>query len=111
MSMNVWVKCGKTYNLLDSKTATGVGTQIYKDAPQASFQVSGTTTAGSGSAVVAIQVSNDGTNWITAGTVTLTLGTSATSDGFTTDAPWKYVRANVTTLTGTGASVSAVMGV
>ena len=111
MSMNVWLKNGKTYNLLDAKTTTGAGTQIFKDSPYATFQVSGTTTAGSGSAVVVIQVSNDATNWITAGTVTLTLGTASTTDGFTTQAPWKYVRANVTTLTGTGASVSALMGV
>ena len=111
MSMNVWLKNGKTYNLLDSKTTTGAGTQIFKDSPLATFQVSGLVTASTGAAVVLIQFSNDGTNWITGGTVTLTLGTSATSDGFTTNAPWKYVRANVSSISGTNASVSAVMGV
>lgn len=111
MSMNVWVKCGKTYNLLDSKTTTGAGTAIFKDSPLATFQVSGSVTASTGAAVVLIQFSNDNTNWITGGTVTLTLGTSTTTDGFTTNAPWKYVRANVQSISGTNASVSAVMGV
>ena len=44
------------------------------------------------------------------GTITLTLGTSSTSDGFAALAAWGFVRCNVTTLTGTGATVSVSMG-
>jgi hypothetical protein len=63
--------------------------------------------------VVTIQGSNiDNTNaFVNLGTINLTLGTTIVADGFTTTAPWKYVRANVTTITGTGASVNVLMGV
>lgn len=48
------------------------------------------------------------------GTVTLSGTTSNTapslSDGFTTVAPWRYVRAVVTNITGTGATVQINMG-
>ena len=111
MSANVWVKSGKTYNLIDAKTTTGAGISIFKDAPITTFQASGTTSAGGGTGVITIEVSNDGSNWLTLGTISLTLSTTASSDGFVANAPWKFVRANVTTLSGTGASVSALMGV
>lgn len=111
MSANVWVKSGKTYNLLDAKTTTGAGTSIFKDAPITTFQAFGTTSAGSGTGVINIEVSNDNTNWLVLGTISLTLSTTTATDGFVANAPWKHVRANVTTLSGTGASVTALMGV
>lgn len=116
MSQNVWVKCGRVYNLtpeIVGATATGVQTTVFKDSPFATFQAYGSTTAGAGTLVVSIQGSNiDNTNaFVTLGTINLTLGTTITADGFTTTAPWKYVRANVTTITGTGASVNVLMGV
>lgn len=74
------------------------------------FQAVGTTSSGTGSAIVSIDVSNDGTNFLSAGTITLTLGTAATSDGFVLQAPWLYIRANCTTLTGTGTKVKVLMG-
>lgn len=87
--------------------ATGAGDSFYMpEDGETTFQASGTTTAGSGAATIAIQVSNDASNWITAGTITLTLGTSATTDGFALAAKWKHSRANVTALSGTGAAVS-----
>ena len=45
-------------------------------------------------------VSNDGVNAVatTLGTVTLV---GAGSDGFTTDAPWKFIRARITANSGT----------
>ncbi len=49
------------------------------------------------------------------GTVTLSGTTSATapslSDGFTTTAPWKWVKATVTSTSGTGATTNVLMGV
>ena len=81
------------------------------------FHVYGATTAGAGTATVVIEVSNIETpatagtaDWITAGTVTLTLGTTRVSDGFVMDAPWRNVRARVSAISGTGASVSVRMG-
>lgn len=68
--------------------------------------------AGTGvvSATVVIEVSNDGINFITLGTITLS-GTNVASDGFTTNAAWQYSRARVSAISGTGATVNAVMGV
>lgn len=57
------------------------------------------------------------TNWASTamGTITLSGTTSATapslSDGFTSIATWKFVRAVVSNVTGTGATVNVLMGV
>ena len=68
------------------------------------------TGTGAVTATVAIQVSMDNVNWLTAGTITLS-GTTSASDGFVLSAaPWQYIRSNVTALTGTGASVTVLMG-
>ena len=116
MSQNVWVKCGKVYNMFEEVaggTTVAASTRIYKDSPYATFQAVGTTTAGAGAATIQIQGSNiDNVNaYVTIGTITLTLGTTLVADGFSTSAPWKFVRANVTAISGTGASINVYMGV
>jgi hypothetical protein len=97
--------------LLENITTTTTGLGRYKISPLSTFQaiVVGT---GAVSATVIIDCSNDGVNWNTTplGTITLS-GTTANADGFTTNAPWKYVRARVTAITGTGATVVVNMGV
>ena len=94
--------------LLNAVTATGAGLPTtISNTSGVTFQASGTTTAGAGAATVVIQVSNDGLVWLTLGTITLTLGTTIAGDGFAADAPWGMARANVTAISGTGASVSA----
>jgi hypothetical protein len=113
---NVWVKCGKVYNLDPNGTGlttTGAAPRIYKDSPFATFQATGTTTASTGAATIKIQGSNvdDVNSYVDLGTITLTLGTTLTADGFATTAPWRFVRANVTAISGTGASVNVYMGV
>lgn len=110
---NVWVKSGKVYNMMDAATSTATGTVIFKDAPNATFQAYGTTTAGAGAATILIQGSNVDVDadYITLGTISLVLGTTAVADGFTTSAPWKYVRAKLTAISGTNAAVSVIMGV
>jgi hypothetical protein len=102
--------------LLTAATGTGAGNAWHpRDVPATntyvfhSFQASGTTTASTGAATVVIQVSNDGTNYLTLGTITLTLGTSSTSDGFASLNTWEYYRANLTAISGTGASVTVLM--
>lgn len=50
------------------------------------------------SATVAIEGSNDDRNWVSIGTITLT--TSGITDGFVKAAPWAYIRANITALSG-----------
>ena len=74
------------------------------------FQGTGVTSAGAGSATVIVEVSNDGTNWITMGTITLAFTTTLGTDGFTSDAPWRYLRARTTAIAGTDATVNVWMG-
>jgi hypothetical protein len=59
-----------------------------------------------GAATVLIQVSNNGSDWMTLGTIGLTLGTSSTTDGFTATSAWSYIRANLTSVSGTDATVT-----
>lgn len=98
------------------KTYTGVASNItgaskYKDSPFATYQAVVTGT-GAVTATVNIYGSNDGVNFCATalGTITLT-GTSPQSDGFTTQSPWKYVRAVLSNLTGTNASCYVLQGV
>jgi len=114
MGNNVWVKSGTVRNMYAEPgiTATTTGAWLYKDSPNTTFQgiVSGT---GAVTATVVIDVSNDGINAVAtpAGTITLS-GTTTSSDGFlTSNSPWKYVRARVTAISGTGATVQVYMGV
>ena len=110
---NVWVKSGKVMDLLPSAgvTTTTTGDGRYKDSPFTTFQA---TVIGTGAvtATVVIDCSNDGVNWCSTALGTITLsGTTSSSDGFTTQAPWKFARARVTAVTGTGATVYVNMGV
>lgn len=97
--------------ILDAATATGAGNVATLDTVDLTFQAAGTTSSGSGSATVVIQVSDNNSDWLTLGTITLTLGTTSTSDGFASAATWAFVRANVTAISGTDATVSVWMGV
>jgi len=96
MSTNVFVKSGRVLDILPATVAATVtGSWMFKDAPKSAIQVVATAAA-----TVVFDVSNDGVNAVatTLGTVTLA---AAGSDGFVTDAPWKYIRARVTANSGT----------
>ena len=88
-------------------SATGSGGPVKNDGAQQTFQatLSNTTTP---AATVQIQVSNDGNQWLTLGTITLS-GANAT-DGFLASTSWDKVRANVTAISGTSATVTVTMG-
>ena len=93
-----------------STAAIANSTPVYKESPYSSFQAIVTA---AGSATVLIQVTNEdatfvgtNSNWVTMGTITLT--SVLLTDGFTTIAPWRYVRASVTAVSGT---VQIIMGV
>ena len=91
MSTNVFVKSGRVTDLVPAgTTSTFTGNWMYKDAPKAAIQVVATAAA-----TVVFDVSNDGVNAIATALGTVTLAASG-SDGFTTDAPWKYIRARAT---------------
>lgn len=99
-----------------TKTAATAGSSYevdrrIEDNQKRAFQAVGTTSSGAGATTVLVQGSLDDTNWITLGTISLTLSTTASTDGFTTDAPWLYIRGNCASISGTGASVTLYVGV
>jgi hypothetical protein len=96
--------------LLAAATTTGAGTAWQGPSGEKTYQASGTTSAGAGAATILIQGSNDGSNWDLIGTHSLTLATTTSSDSFLSNDRYKFVRANVTAISGTGAVVSETMG-
>lgn len=97
--------------LLNAATATGAGAPVSRSQGSiTSVFAWGTTSSGAGAATVNVEVSNDGAYWVVAGTFSLTLATTVTTgtntDGFNINASWKYIRANVTAISGTGAAVT-----
>jgi hypothetical protein len=96
--------------LLTTATTVSNGALHEPQHQQRTFDANGSTSSGAGSATILIQASNDGSNFILIATITLTLSTTPAADGFASDAPWKYVRARVSAISGTGASVNVNMG-
>jgi hypothetical protein len=99
--------------LLAAATATGAGTAKAGNNSAVgvkTYQAVCRTTNGTGSAVVAVEGSNDGANFDSIGTITLSLTTSAASGSFTSQDRYTQNRGNVTTLTGTGATCNLTMG-
>jgi len=93
-------------------TATGTTDWVPKGSPDTAVQVTVTGT-GAVSATVNVECSNDGVSALAtpAGTITLA-GTGSASDGFVTqNASWKFIRLNVTALSGTGATITATLGI
>lgn len=96
--------------ILSKATATGAGAPVTPRRSNVTFQATGMTTADAGAAGIDIEVSNDGTSWLVETSIALTLSTTAATAGYEMDAAWTYVRANVTSISGTGAAVSVSMG-
>lgn len=88
--------------------ATGATVALPPENGKATFQIvlKGT---GALTAALVLEVSNDGENWLNLVTFSLS-GTTVVTDGAVSDAPWGYVRARLTAITGTGANVSVFMG-
>lgn len=99
--------------LLDAATATGAGSSVQRATGLTSVFAYGTTSSGAGAATINIEVSNDGTYWVVAGTISLVLATTVTTgtntDGFNINAAWPYVRGNVTAISGTDAAVTVTI--
>ena len=94
-------------NLLRNVTTVSVGNAVENNGSNRAFQavVSGT---GAVSATVVVEVSNNNIDFLTLGTLTLS-GTTRAFDGFASAAPWRFIRGNVTAISGTGASVNLLM--
>ena len=96
--------------ILDAVTVTGPGPQHNPRSKDRTFELVGQTSAGAGAASVDVEVSNDGVNWINLANISLTLSTTTSSDGTASSAAWRFVRGNVASISGTGASVDLIMG-
>ena len=121
MSRDVYLKSGELpryfrFGTVNSTTSNGSSAAIYKESPYSTFQaiITGTGTV---SAAVAIQATNEdataaGTkaNWVTLGSVSLS-GTTTATDGLSSVTSWRWVRATVSSITGTNATVEVIMGV
>lgn len=100
---------GKVQILNGATSAVASASYSMDGGGKETLEAFGTTSSGSGAAVIEIQVSNDNSTWQTAGTINLNLRPTQTSDKFTMDASWLnwlYVRAKLASISGTGASVS-----
>lgn len=101
----------KYANMMIGVITPGPGVTVEAPSGSSTIQAVGATTAGAGAATIVIEVSNDGANWLTYDIISLTLSTTTASAGVEMDAPWAYVRGNVTAISGTGAHLSLIMGV
>jgi hypothetical protein len=102
-------------NLFDSRTSTGYSSAYeVVGGEYRTFQAYGSTSSGSGAATVIIYGSNEDTQSTNAlvqlGTITLTLGTTVSADGFASNAPWRFITARVSAISGTGAAVTVNVG-
>lgn len=97
--------------LLEGVTAVGSSPVREPFGGYKTFQAWGTTSSGSGSATILVEVTNDeAAPWLTLATIVLTLGTVATSDGVGVDVAWRAMRVRVSAISGTGASVNVNSG-
>ena len=109
--MNFYDKGIDAQAIVTGVTAPGTGAWAEKETAKTTVQAIVTGT-GAVTATVVIDCSNDGVNACSTplGTITLS-GTTSSSDGFTTDAPWKFIRARTTAISGSGATVVVLKGV
>jgi len=102
----------EAYTIINAATVATTSAEVALGSDSKTFQAMGTTTAGAGAATIIVEVTNNITwPWITLATISLTLGTTATTDGVALLAGWKYVRARLSAISGTGAAVSVAVGV
>lgn len=101
----------KTVTMLDDVTTTATGSAIkFPLGTRKTFHATGETSAGAGAATIGIEVSSDGTNYVEVDELSLTLGTTTTSDYYETEAAWLYMRGKVKTISGTDATVRLIAG-
>lgn len=94
--------------LLKQRIATGAGEELAAYGDSRVIQVEGATSAGAGAATVKIQVrASQDAEWLDLATFTMTLSTTKVSEGFVSEAPWPLIRANVTAISGTDATLDA----
>ena len=95
--------------LLLSTTAPATSQEATPRGYRTTVQATGSTTSGTGSATILVQVSNDRVQWLTRHTLTLSLSTAEATVGAELDAAWEALRARVDSISGTGAVVTVTM--
>lgn len=97
--------------LLSNSTATGSSDAAEPWHTNRTFEAYGSTGSGSGAATIVIEVRNsEASDWHTMATISLTLSSTVSGDGFASSAAWRYVRARLSAISGTGAAVSVNLG-
>ena len=103
----------KTISILPATLTTVTGGSVpikEENTREMSIQA---TVAGTGAltASIIIEVSNDNRGWVSNAVSNINLsGTTVASQGLLLKAPWAYIRARVTSISGTGASVTVTAG-
>ena len=99
----------KTVKLLNEQTTTTISAVVE---PWGTRRTVKADVAGTGavSATVIVQVSNDESGtFLDLGTLLLS-GTTTASAGLAMDAAWRYMRVNMSAVSGTGAKVTVTLG-
>ena len=94
--------------ILSGASATGAGSAYDNPPGDKTYQAYGSLAAGTGTAAISIEGSNDGTHWdtVTTTTLSLTSATLAVSAGMTATDRYAYSRANITSLSGSTPTIS-----
>jgi hypothetical protein len=100
MAFNIQAGGAQTI-LASSSTGAGNWYRVHPQIRNITFQAIGLSAGATIGSTVLIQASNDGINPVATTLATLSLNSSTTeaSDGFTLDAHWEYVRAQINSLT------------
>jgi hypothetical protein len=93
--------------LLSAVTVAGAGAGKATNAAKRAFQAVLTGT-GALTAEVHVEVSLNGTDYLSFATIDLS-GTTSVTDGGVMDGPWNFMRGNLISITGTGATLDLLM--
>ena len=97
------------YKLLTNSTSPIAGTPVSLEQVQDSLAVQVILTGtGAVTAIVNTMGSADGANYFKIATTSMS-GTTSVTEGFTIKDPWQYIRADITAITGTSATVNVLM--
>jgi len=103
-----------TLTMLSAATTTTSSANFAPYGPHKTFYAKGTTSTGAGAATIIFEAANAtssvATDWVALCTVSLVLSTTSASDGCAVDSTWKFVRARISAISGTDATVTAIMG-
>lgn len=100
------------YNkLLNNATTPGIGKKMELTTSKPSIQLTGSTTSGTGSAVVNLLASHDGTGFGWVATITIALSTVLSTELLNDDiGKWGQLTAEIKSISGTDAVLNLIVG-